>query len=122
MVGAFVYSQLYGMKVYKSIGLDGISARFLKDAAALFTKPAKHIINVYNLTKIVPNKFKEAWVRPLFNKFGQLMLRPLVFFRQWPRKVSTDGPMNRQIDPKIGEQLSNRPLHWINRRTQSLTI
>ena len=70
--GSFIRSQLNGMKANKSTGLDGISAKFLKDGAALLTEPVKHLINMSILTEVVPDKFKEARVRPLFKKGSRL--------------------------------------------------
>ena len=68
----FIFSQLAGLKVNKSTGLDGISPRFLKDGADCLTGPVWHIINFSLMSEAVPSGFKDARVSPLFKKGSRL--------------------------------------------------
>ncbi len=56
----------------KSTGLDGIPARFLKDAAEVVARPLTHIINLSIRTQIFPDKMKMAKVKPLYKKKSRL--------------------------------------------------
>ena len=68
----FILGQLRGLKADKSTGLDGISARFLKDGANFLTEPIAHIINFSIMSEAVPSGFKDARVIPLFKKGSRL--------------------------------------------------
>ena len=68
----FIRMELSGMKVGKSTGLDDVSSRFLRDGADFLIEPIQHIINMSILTEVVPDKFKEARVKPLFKKGSRL--------------------------------------------------
>ena len=68
----FVLDQLGSLKVGKSTGLDGISARFLRDGALLLADPLCHIVNLSITSEVVPSKMKEARVSPLFKKGSRL--------------------------------------------------
>ena len=57
------------MNPNKSCGIDGIPARFLKDAAAEIKEPITCIVNVsIDTNEEVPNDFKYARIKPLFKK------------------------------------------------------
>ena len=61
----FVFKQLKDLKVKKATGLDGISARFLKDGASVIAAT-----NVSLSTGIVPCDWKMARVVPLYKSGG----------------------------------------------------
>ena len=63
-----VQKLLSSLNVTKSVGSDGISARFLKDAADVIAAPLKHIVNLSLKTGQVPSDFKKARVVPLYKK------------------------------------------------------
>lgn len=64
----FVYKQICHLNSFKSTGIDDISARFIKDAAIVLTKPITYIINLSITSGIVPDELKSARVKPLFKK------------------------------------------------------
>ena len=68
----FILSQLSGLKVNKSTGLDGIPPRILKDGAEFLAGPVGHIVNFSILSEAVPSSFKDARVLPLFKKGSRL--------------------------------------------------
>ena len=68
----FVLSQLLGLKVNKSTGLDNVSPRILKDGAECLAGPILHIINFSLLSEAVPSGFKDARVSPQFKKGSRL--------------------------------------------------
>ena len=61
-----VQKQLSSLNVTKSAGCDGISARFLKEAAEVVASPLTHIINLSLASGQVPSDFKTARVVPLY--------------------------------------------------------
>ena len=61
----FIFKQLKDLKVKKATGLDGISARFLKDGASVIAAT-----NVSLSTGIVPCDWKMARVVPLYKSGG----------------------------------------------------
>ena len=63
-----VQEQLSSLNVTKSVGCDGISARFLKEAAEVIASPLTHIINLSLSSGQVPSDFKTARVVPLYKK------------------------------------------------------
>ena len=63
-----IMQQLSSLKVDKSSGLDGIPARFLRDAASVLADPVAHIVNLSITSEVVPSSFKDARVSPLFKK------------------------------------------------------
>ncbi|XP_048743013.2 cyclin-D-binding Myb-like transcription factor 1 [Ostrea edulis] len=68
--------------VTKSTGLDGIPARFLKDAAPIIKLPITFLINQSISEETVPEEIKTAKVKPLFKKGDRLKpenYRPLVY-------------------------------------------
>jgi hypothetical protein len=72
-VGAnFVYKELCNLNVTKSTGLNGIPARFLKDAAPIIKIPITFLINQSISEETVPDELKIAKVKPLFKKGDRL--------------------------------------------------
>ena len=63
-----VQKLLSSLNITKSIGCDGISAHFLKDAADVISAPLTHIVNLSLQTGQVPSDFKTARVVPLYKK------------------------------------------------------
>ena len=61
-------SELSGLKVNKSTGLDEIPPRLLKDGAECLAGPVLHIVNFSLMSEAVPSSFKDARVLPLFKK------------------------------------------------------
>ena len=68
----FVLHELLKLDVNKSTGLDGIPARFLKDAAEAVKSPLTHIINLSIRKEVFPTDMKSAKVKPLFKKKSRL--------------------------------------------------
>lgn len=68
----FVWNELQRIDINKSTGLDGIPARFLKDAAEIIINPILHIVNLSIRSGTVPNDMKLAKVIPLYKKKSRL--------------------------------------------------
>ena len=68
----FIYKELCQLNTGKSTGLDGIPARFLKDAAKVLKIPITFIINLSISSHTVPDDLKFAKVKPLFKKNDRL--------------------------------------------------
>ena len=68
----YILGQLKSLKADKSTGLDGVSARFLKDGAEYLAEPITHIVNFSIMSEAVPSGFKDARVIPLFKKGSRL--------------------------------------------------
>jgi len=68
----FVFKELNNLNAGKSTGLDGISARFLKDGADILKIPIRFIVNLYISEGCVPGDFKQARVKPLHKKDSKL--------------------------------------------------
>ena len=64
----FVNTELSRLNPKKSYGIDGMQARFVKDAASEIKGPITYIINLSILSNTVPAEFKYARVKPLFKK------------------------------------------------------
>ena len=62
----FIFKQLKDLKVKKATGLDGISARFLKDGASVIAPTVTFLVNLSLSTGIVPCDWKMARVVPLY--------------------------------------------------------
>ena len=60
-----VLKQLKGLNPSKAVGLDGISARFLRDGASCICKYVTHLVNLSIKTSTVPSEFKCAKVVPI---------------------------------------------------------
>jgi hypothetical protein len=65
---AFVYEELFNLKISKSTGLDNISARF----ARAIKMPIPSVINQSIFSGIVPNSMKQARVKLLYKKGSPL--------------------------------------------------
>jgi hypothetical protein len=65
---SFVFKELCKLNINKSTGLDGIPARFLKDAAHIIKLPITFLINLSISEGCVPDDLKLAKVKPLFKK------------------------------------------------------
>ena len=68
----FVYKELCNLNTSKSTGLDGIPARFLKDAAPIIKIHITFLINYSISEATVPDDLKLAKVKPLFKKNSRL--------------------------------------------------
>ena len=64
-----VFKQLSNLKTNKSTGLDGISAKLLKDAAAIIAPTLTDIFNQSLKSSVFPKIWKEGKVTPIY-KFG----------------------------------------------------
>ena len=62
----FILKELNRLGVSKSTGLDGLSARFIKDGAEFLKKPITLLINMSITTGTVPEEMKSDRVRPIF--------------------------------------------------------
>ena len=62
----FVLKELSKLKVTKALGLDGITARLLKDAAPVIAKPITYLVNLTISTGLIPAEWKDARVTPIF--------------------------------------------------------
>lgn len=58
----FINRQIRLLKTNKAIGLDGISARLLKDAGPIISAPLTEMINLSITTATVPDEWKYARV------------------------------------------------------------
>ena len=59
-------------KLGKSTGLEGISARFLRDGAEILAGPMCHVVNLSITSELVPSLMKDTRITPLFKKESQL--------------------------------------------------
>ena len=64
----FIFKELCKLNSSKGTGSDNIPARFVKDAAAVLTKPITYIVNLSIRSGSVPGTSKDARVVPLFKK------------------------------------------------------
>ena len=67
-----MFKELCGLNINKSMGLDGIPARFLRDGAEFLKLPITFIINCSISEGKVPSELKEAKVKPLYKKSDRL--------------------------------------------------
>ena len=68
----FVVKEFKILNISKSTGLDGIPARFIKDAAEVIKGPITYIVNLSLRSGIFPNEMKLAKVIPLHKKKSRL--------------------------------------------------
>lgn len=68
----FVLEELNKLNINKSTGLDGIPARFVKDAADIIKGPITFIVNLSIKSEVFPTDMKLAKVRPLYKKKSKL--------------------------------------------------
>ena len=64
----FVNTELSRLNPNKSYGMDGIQAKFVRDAASEIKVAITHIINLSIDTNVIPNELKYARVNPLHKK------------------------------------------------------
>ena len=62
----FVWKELTKLEQTKATGLDGLTARLLKDTAPVIAKPITYLVNVTISTGVIPSEWKEARVTPIF--------------------------------------------------------
>ena len=62
----FVLKELSKLKVTKALGLNGITARLLKDTAPGIGKPITYLVNITISTGLIPAEWKDARVTPIF--------------------------------------------------------
>ena len=96
----FIYKELCQLNTGKSTGLDGIPARFLKDAAKVLKIPITFIINLSISSHTVPDDLKLAKVKPLFKKNDRL--KPENY-----RPVSILSIVSKLLEKAIYKQLEN---------------
>jgi len=83
---SFVRKKLHQMKSTKATGLDGISARLLKDAAPEVSESITYIINLTISTSTIPSEWKTAKVTPVYksgdksdpNNYRPISVLPLI--------------------------------------------
>ena len=68
----FVYDELNNLNISKSTGLDGLAARFLKDAAEVIKYPITSVINLSIRSQVFPSEMKVGKVNPLFKRKSRL--------------------------------------------------
>ena len=66
-----VASKINNMKENKSPGVDGISPKILKETVEQISTPLEHVFNISLQKGIVPLKWKEANIIPLFKIFSR---------------------------------------------------
>ena len=96
----FVYKELCSLNISKSTGLDGIPARFLKDAAPILKVPVTFLINLSISEGQVPDELKMAKVKPLFKKNDRL--KPENY-----RPVSILSIVSKVLEKAVYKQLEN---------------
>ena len=64
----YVHKLLLSLNKSKITGMDSIQAKFLKDGSNVFKFPLALIVNLSISTKVVPDEFKLAKVKPSFKK------------------------------------------------------
>ena len=63
-----VYKLTSTVNTKKATGLDGISAKFIRDGCSVIASPITPILNLSLSQSTVPKAFKEARVVPLYKK------------------------------------------------------
>ena len=82
----FVWKELTKLKLTKATGLDGLTARLLRDSAPVIAKPIMYLVNLTISTRVIPSEWKEARVTPIFksgernneNNYRPISVLPLV--------------------------------------------
>ncbi|XP_072028067.1 uncharacterized protein [Amphiura filiformis] len=90
----FVLNEIQSLDINKSTGLDGIPARFIKDAAEVIKGPITYIVNFSLRSGIVPNDMKLAKVIPIYKKKSRLdagNYRPVITLGSKQPPVTTLG-------------------------------
>ena len=107
----FILKQLLSLDPKKSLGLDGISPRFLRDGAEAILEPVSHIINLSITTETVPDGMKRARVVPVFKKGSKLDVgnyRPISILG------SLSKILERAVHGQLKEYLIRRDLIYQN--------
>ena len=94
----FVYKELCSLNISKDTGLDGIPARFLKDAAPILKVPVTFLINLSISEGELPDELKMAKVKPLFKKNDRL--KPENY-----RPVSILSIVSKELEKAVNKQL-----------------
>ena len=63
-----VYKLISTVNTKKATGLNGISAKFIRDGCSVIVSPITHILNLSLSQSTIPKAFKEARVVPLYQK------------------------------------------------------
>ena len=58
--------ELTKLKLTKATGLDGLTARLLRDAAPVVAKPITYLVNLTISTGVIPSEWKDSRVTPIF--------------------------------------------------------
>ena len=95
-----VAASLVGLNVSKATGLDGLSARFLKDGANQISSAIAHIINLSLYSGRIPDDMKTARVVPLYKKNSKS--EPGNY-----RPVSILTVMSKILEKTVHKQLEN---------------
>ena len=66
-----VYRLISSVNTKNATGLDGISAKFIRDGCSVIASPITHILNLSLSQSTVPKAFKEAMVVALYKKGGR---------------------------------------------------
>ena len=82
----FVCKELTKLKLTKGTGLDGLTARLLKDAAPVIAKSITYLVNLTTSTGVIPSEWKDVRVTPIFksgarndeNNYRPILVLPLV--------------------------------------------
>ena len=82
----FVYQPLQTFKTKKSTGLDGITARLMKDAATEIAWPVTYLVNITIKTGVIPSQWTETRVTTSFksgkkdnaNNYRPISVLPLI--------------------------------------------
>ena len=83
---SFVWKQLTNVKLTKATGLDSLTARLLRDAAPVVTKPITYLVNLTISTGVIPSEWKDARATSIFksgerndeNNYQPISVLPLV--------------------------------------------
>jgi len=82
----FVWKELTKLKLTKATGLDGLTAKRLRDEAPVMAKPITYLVNLTISTGVIPSEWKDARVTPNFksgerndeNNYRPISILPLV--------------------------------------------
>ena len=61
-----MWEELRKLKLTKATGLDGLTARLLKDAAQAIARPITYLVNLTISSGVIPSEWKDARVTPIF--------------------------------------------------------
>ena len=82
----FVFKELTKLKLTKATGLDGLTARLVKDAAPVIAKSITYLVYLTISTGVIQSEWKDARVTPIFksrtrndeNNYRPISVLPLV--------------------------------------------